>query len=121
MKEQCLDLKPYRGGREVLLLLREDAGIVQQNATERKTDSEALRIAKAATYCTLGPPKHGKKDGFIGHLKLAAKKPHIPQSLRSLIEIVLGRWSASIKKQSSNVIQNQAALTVLQLRRFITL
>ena len=61
MKEQCLDLKPYRDGREVLLLLREDAEIVQQNATERKTDSEALRIAKAAKYCTLGPPKHGKK------------------------------------------------------------
>ena len=56
MKEQCLDLKPYRGGREVLLVLRKDAEIVQQNATKRKTDSEAMRIAKAAKYCTLGPP-----------------------------------------------------------------
>ena len=56
MKEQCLDLKPYRDGREVLLDLREDAEIIKQNATERKTDSKAMRIAKAAKYCTLGPP-----------------------------------------------------------------
>ena len=61
IKEQCLDLKPYKDGREVLLDLSKDAEIVQQNATERKTDSEAMRIAKAVKYCTLGPPQYGKK------------------------------------------------------------
>ena len=47
---------PYGDGREVLLDLSEDAEIVQQNATERKPDSEAMGIAKAAKYCTLGHP-----------------------------------------------------------------
>ena len=56
IKEQCLDLKPYRDGCEVLLDLSEDAEIVSQNATVRKTDSEAMRIAKPTKYCTLGAP-----------------------------------------------------------------
>ena len=35
-KGQCLDLKPYRDGREVLLDLSEDAEIVYQNAQREK-------------------------------------------------------------------------------------
>ena len=48
IKEQCLDLKPYRDGREVqkLKLFRRTPQRL------RKTDSEAMRIAKAAKYLT---------------------------------------------------------------------
>ncbi|CAH3027641.1 unnamed protein product [Porites evermanni] len=43
--------------------------------------------------------------------QINCQEASIPQSLRSLIEIILGRWSY-------NIIQNQAALTVSQLIRF---
>ena len=49
IKEEYLDLKPYRDGRKVLPDLSKDAEIVKQNATKRKTDSEAMRIAKACS------------------------------------------------------------------------
>ena len=57
LKQQCLDLKQCTDGREVLLDLREDAAIVQKNATEsRNAKGEVTKIVKAAKYCTLGLP-----------------------------------------------------------------
>ena len=48
---------------------------------------------KNSQYCTLGPPLNMEKSWFHWTFELMGKKPHIPQSLKSLIEVILGRWS----------------------------
>ena len=57
-----------------------------------------------------------EKSKFHGTFEANCQEASIPQSLRSLVEMIMG--GASIKTQSSNIVENQAALTVSQLIRF---
>lgn len=54
---------------------------------------------------------------FQGKFEINCQEASVPQSLRSsLIEMIMG--GTSIKAQSSNIVENQAPLSVSQLIRF---
>ena len=113
--QQCPDLTSYKDGREVLLAFTEDVAAVLKKATETSSDSEAMAIAKAANIirCDF---LNMEKSQFHDTFESNCQESSVPQSLRSLIEMIMG--GASIKTQSSNIVENQAVLTVSQLIRF---
>lgn len=112
---QCPELTSYKDGRVVLLAFNEDIAAVLKKATENNIDNEAMLIAKTANIIRWDL-LNIEKSKFHGTFEANCQEASIPQSLRSLIEIILG--GASIKTQSSNIVENQAALTVSQLIRF---
>ena len=113
--QQCPELTSYKDGREVLLAFNEDIAAVLKKATENNIDSEAMLIAKAANIIRRDL-LNMEKSKFRGTFEANCQEDSVPQSLRSLIEMIMG--GASIETQSSNVVENQAALTVSQLIRF---
>ena len=56
------------------------------------------------------------KSTFHGTFETNCQETSLPQSLRSLIEMIMDE--ASIRMQASNIAENQAALTVSRLIRF---
>ena len=101
--QQCPDLTSYKDGREVLLAFTEDVAAVMKKATETSSDSEAMAIAKAANIIRrdlLDMEKSKFHDTFESN----CQESSVPQSLRSLIEMIMG--GASIKTQSSNIVEN---------------
>ena len=113
--QQCPELTSYKDGREVLLAFNEDIAAVLKKATENNIDSEAMLIAKAANIVRRDL-LNMEKSKFHGTFEANCQEDSVPQSLRSLIEMIMG--GASIETQSSNIVENQAALTVSQLIRF---
>ena len=85
---------PYRDGREVLLALAETLQLFRRTPQRETPIVKQWRLQKQPILHTRTPLTWTKiKVGFTDHFKLTVKKPHIPQSLRSLIEIILGRWN----------------------------
>ena len=110
--QQCPELTSYKDGREVLLAFNEDIAVVLKKDTENNIDSEAMLIAKTANIIRRDL-LNVEKSKFHGTFEANCQEASIPQFLRSLIEMIMG--GASIKTQSSNIVENQAALIVSQL------
>ena len=115
LMQQCPDLTSYKDGREVLVAFREDVAAVLKNASEKNTDSEAMVIAKAANIVRQDL-LNLENSQFHGTFETNCQEASVPQTLRSLIAMIMG--GTSIKTQSSNIVESQAALTVSQLIRF---
>ena len=113
--QHCPELTSYKDGRDVLLAFSEDVAAVLKKATEINGDSEAMLIAKTASIIRRDL-LNMEKSTFHGTFETNCQETSVPQSLRSLIEMIMG--GASIKTQTSNIVENQAALTVSQLIRF---
>ena len=113
--QQCPELTSYKDGREVLLAFNEDIAAVLKKTTESNIDSEAMLIAKTANIIRRDL-LNMEKSKFRGKFEANCQEASVPQSLRSLIKMITG--GASIKTQSSNIVENQAAFTVSQLIRF---
>ena len=70
-----------------------------------------MEIAKAASLLHTETPLTWTKVGFTRHFKLAAKKPHIPQSLRSFIEFILGRLELELRLSQAILYQSSTTAT----------
>ena len=88
---------------------------VLKKAIEINSDSEAMLIAKTASIICRDLLNMDKST-FHGTFETNCQETSVPQSLRSLIEMIMG--GASIEMQASNIAENQAALTVSQLIGF---
>ena len=69
--------------KSFLLLAKTLQFFRRTRAKDWNTDSEAMEIAKAANFA----------DWDSLDIQINCQEACIPQSLRSLIEIILGRWS----------------------------
>ena len=86
-----------------------------KNASEKNTDNEAMVIAKAANIVRRDL-LNIENSQFHGTFETNCQEASVPESLRSLIAMIMG--GTNIKTQSSNIVESQAALTVSQLIRF---
>ena len=113
--QQCPELTSYKDGWEVFLAFNEDIAAVLKKVIENNFNSEEMLIAKAANIIRWDL-LNMEKSKFHGTFEANCQEDSVPQSLRSLIEMIMG--GTSIETQSSNIVENQAALTVSQLIRF---
>ena len=96
--QQCPDLTSYKDGREVLLAFTEDVAAVLKKATETSSDSEAMAIAKAAKIIRRDL-LNMEKSQFHDTFESNCQESSVPQSLRSLIEMIMGGASIKTIKQ----------------------
>ena len=104
--QHCPELKSYKDGRDVLLAFSEGVAAVLKKATEINSDREAMLIAKTACI-TRRDLLNMEKSTFHGIFETNCQETSVPQSLRSLLEMIMG--GVSIKTQSSNIVENQVA------------
>ena len=90
--QQCPELTSYEDSREVLLAFNEDIAAVLKKATENNIDSEAMLIAKAANIIRrdLLNMEKSKFHGTFGTFEANCQEDSVPQSLRSLTEMIMG-------------------------------
>ncbi|VDI03322.1 Hypothetical predicted protein [Mytilus galloprovincialis] len=108
------DLEAHKQGRDVLLIFNEDIGKAIKQALASNYDDEAIILSKAA--------KIVRKDmmetntSFKGFFETDCQKKSVPQSLKTLIGMILG--GPNIETQSGNFIEAQCTLTIAQLLQF---
>lgn len=108
------DLEAHKQGRDVLLIFNEDIGKAIKQALASNYDDDAIILSKAA--------KIVRKDmmetntSFRGFFETDCQKKSVPQSLKTLIGMILG--GPNIETQSGNFIEAQCTLTIAQLLQF---
>ena len=105
------DLTAVAQGRDVLLVLKEDIG-------EKKKDSEAYHLAKAASIVRRDMLR--VKNTFKGTFQRSCQKDAIPVSLKILIDMIL-KGSSVNKETAANtpdIVPKEASLTIAQLLMF---
>lgn len=108
------DLQAHKQGRDVLLMFNEDVGNAIRQAITNHYDDDALILAKAAKI--VRKEMMQTKYSFKGFFETDCQKNSVPQSLKTLVGMILG--GPSIEMQSSNFIEAQCTLTIAQLIQF---
>lgn len=100
------DLQAHKQGRDVLLIFNEDVGGALKQATTRNYDDDAMILSKAAQIVR----KDMMKSHYIfqGSFEIGCQQKSVPQSLKTLIGMILG--GPNIQTQSSNSIEEQSTL-----------
>ena len=104
------DRQAYREGRNVLLAFSKDVGAALRQAYERDFDDEAWILSKAAKI--VRRDMFSTESKFQKSLENNCQQDGTPQSLRSLVGMVLG--GSNIQTQTNNSFEIQAAFSVDQ-------
>ena len=110
----CPGLTEYRDGGSVLLAFDQDIANILNIHKNKNDDDEAIILAQVAKIVRRDMLKM-ERTSFNGNFTIDCQEKALPRSLISLIEMILG--GPNIINQSSNIIENQAALTIGQLIR----
>ena len=105
-------MQAHKQGRDVLLAFNEDIGFALRKACETDYDDEAVILAKAAKIVRRDMFQLPKTT-FTGTFEEDCQQKSVPQSLTSLVGMILG--GPNIQTQSSNLIETQITLTISQL------
>ena len=108
------DMQAHRQGRDILLAFNEDIGLALQRVSESDFDEEAIILSKAAKI--VKRDILNTKYTFDGTFEKECQKKSVPQSLLSLVNMVID--GSNIKVNSGNVTEPQAALTISQPLQF---
>ena len=92
------DRQAYREGRNLLLAFSKDVGAALQQAYERDFDDEACILSKAAKI--VRRDMFSTESKFQKSLENNCQQESTPQSLRSLVGMVLG--GSTIQTQTNN-------------------
>lgn len=109
---QFPELKANKHGRDVLLAFNEDIAAALNRAHETDYDDEAIVLAQASQIVRRDM-LNMKSEEFSGIFELECQHDSIPQSLVTLVKMILG--GPSISMQSCNIVENQAVLSIAQL------
>ena len=104
------DRQAYREGRNVLLAFSKDVGAALRQAYERDFDDEAWILSKAAKI--VRRDMFSTESKFQKSLENNCQQEGTPQSLRSLVGMVLG--GSNIQTQTNNSFEIQAVFSVDQ-------
>lgn len=108
------DMQAVKQGRDVLLAFIDDIGVALKKTFEQDFDDEGRILSNAAKI--IRREMVNTKCKFPGKFNTECQKDSVPQSLVSLVEMILG--GANIKTQSNNSIEAQITLTIAQLFQF---
>ncbi|KAK3104423.1 hypothetical protein FSP39_001776 [Pinctada imbricata] len=108
------DLEAHNQGRDVVLVFRSDIGEVLKYATKIDFDDEGMILSKAASI--VRRDMLASKSNFNGTFDTECQKDAVPESLTSLVRMILG--GSNIKTQSLNIVEAQSTLTISQLLQY---
>lgn len=106
---QIPSLEAHNDGREVFLAFKKDVGDVLHKA--QLDDDEAIHLMKAANI--VRKYMFSKSYTFEDSFSESCQKDSVPQSLQSLIQMII--YGPSIKDQATNSSNHQASLSISQL------
>ncbi len=109
------DMEAHKHGRDVLLAFNEDIAIALKTAYDRDFDDDGIILAKAATIVRRDIFSK-EKSVFTGSFDNSCQQKSVPQSLTTLVDMILG--GPNINTKSGNVSEAQASLTIAQLLQF---
>jgi hypothetical protein len=107
------DLEAHKQGREIHLVFNADLGKLLTKVNG--FDDDAVILSKAATIVRKDLLEHNYQE-FGGKFDENCQESSIPQSLKSLIAMILG--GPNIETQSAKFVETQAILSIAQLMRF---
>lgn len=108
------DMQAHKQGRDVLLIFKDDVGEALKRATSLSRDDEGIILAKASKI--VRRDMLDTKYSFTGTFNDNCQKESVPQTLTSLVGMILG--GPNIDIQSSNIVESQTTLTISQLLQF---
>ena len=108
------NMQAHRQGRDIMLAFNKDIGLALQRVSESDFDEEAIILPKVAKI--VRRDLSNTKYTFDGTFKKQCQKKSVPQSLLSLVNMIID--GSNIKVNSDNVTEPQAALTISQLLQF---
>ena len=83
------DMQAHRHGRDVLLAFNDDIGVALKKACETDYDDEAIIISQEANIVRKDLLNMDKSD-FNGTFGMQCQQESVPQSLTTLIAMILG-------------------------------
>jgi hypothetical protein len=105
------DLREPTEGRDTLLAFNDDVGKVLRKILSEECDDNGVHLAKAAEIVRKEMLKI--RAAFNGSFTAQCQKESVPESLLSLVQMIL--HGPSITKQSQNFSQGQSALSIAQI------
>lgn len=111
MSQVCRHIKK---GRDIFLAFDKEIATALQQACERDFDSEAMTLVKATTIIRRDMLE--TKSKFDGTFNNNCQKEAVPETLKTLIGMILG--GPNIRTQSSDMSEAQNTLSISQLMLF---
>ena len=107
-------MQAHKHGRDVLFAFNEDVETVLNNAYGRDFDDEGMILSQAARIVRKSMSE--TKYSFNGTFGKDCQSLSVSGLLLSLVKMILS--GSSIKKDSDNINEAQAALTIAQLLQY---